>query len=449
MSRVIRRKTRTYKIEKLENVPLEGSVILQDNQLMTNTQNALTFPDVGGLVLTSEAMSGIKTNVDRLVDYLEGWALAGNITMGDIKQYVNTNENEYQLTCTAVVGTIYTFRIDKATLGSTFHSIQATRSENGVDFDDDLDVEFTDDNTITFDVEGHDVQSLRVVYHDVEENEVKFPLNTALNSISSYNTPAPEPIISETNPTEPQAPINVHADDEVLISIQCLGQGDESAYIYRIVQKQEGTGTFDWVFQRNSDGLMSPLRPTDMEEDTALAFPAAEGKAFVLVVDSRSYIGSKNRLFDFPVLLELPTTQNASVSLTYGQVRRATDDSIALYVGRYAPSLNTRFFTYNYLSVAQEIKVSRLVYQPPEGDPVTYTLRDADSSTIGPTGFNAILPEEVLTHADNVNLTAYFKVDRVTEERAVPLVANGITVLTYGDFRSSDQENTETKVTQK
>ena len=175
---------RRYKLTSLKNVPLEGTVRLADNQLKTSGDNNLTFPDEGGKVLTSLTMQPIATNMSHLVDYLENWALAGNITMGDIKQYVNGIEEDFKFTLLEHTITGYRYQIDHVRAGYTFYAVRQGDTDAAMQYE----LGEEGDNTI-FISTATVPENLRIVYVDGGNNEVVIPLSTEVGSWSIYRLP--------------------------------------------------------------------------------------------------------------------------------------------------------------------------------------------------------------------------------------------------------------------
>lgn len=83
----------TYKITSLANVPFAGSCKLVDDSLKTNSNQTITFPSNGGTLATSEDLNVLNTKMNNLLDYLEHWIDAGNLSMADIKTAVNGAES--------------------------------------------------------------------------------------------------------------------------------------------------------------------------------------------------------------------------------------------------------------------------------------------------------------------------------------------------------------------
>ena len=112
----------TYKINSLSNVPFAGTCKLSDDSLKTSSNETITFPSSGGTLATTDDIDGLSstyltqtdasttyltqtnasttyttqttfnalnTKMDNLLDYLESWANAGNLSMSDIKASVN------------------------------------------------------------------------------------------------------------------------------------------------------------------------------------------------------------------------------------------------------------------------------------------------------------------------------------------------------------------------
>ena len=119
----------TYKINSLSNVPFAGTCRLVDDSLKTNSNQTITFPSSGGTLATTDDIDGLSstyltqtdasttyltqtsasstyatqssltttngnvstltTKMNNLLDYLESWANAGNLSMSDIKSAVN------------------------------------------------------------------------------------------------------------------------------------------------------------------------------------------------------------------------------------------------------------------------------------------------------------------------------------------------------------------------
>ena len=182
------RRSHNYRITSLQNVPLEGSVKLNQDTLKSSTDKNIIFPTDGGRLLTDADLANLNMGnpivVNRLVSYLESWALAGNITMHDIRQYVNDNAHHYQFTCVAIDGLVYTYHIDKVDSGAAFQSIRALNTESQAI--ENLRVTINDDNTISFNLTGYELNSLEIVYADAAEVEVIIPLNTELNSVTIH-----------------------------------------------------------------------------------------------------------------------------------------------------------------------------------------------------------------------------------------------------------------------
>ena len=119
----------TYKITSLQNVPFAGSCKLVDDKLKSNSGEDITFPSSGGTLATAADItalgdtyltqtdasstyltqtdasstyatqtalsttdgnvSTLTTKFNNLLDYLEAWINAGNLSMSDIKEAVN------------------------------------------------------------------------------------------------------------------------------------------------------------------------------------------------------------------------------------------------------------------------------------------------------------------------------------------------------------------------
>ena len=92
----------TYKITTFQNVPFAGSCKLVDDKLTTNSNAEINFPSSGGTLATSSDidalsntyatitnLSALETKFGNLLNYLEAWISAGNLSMADIKTAVN------------------------------------------------------------------------------------------------------------------------------------------------------------------------------------------------------------------------------------------------------------------------------------------------------------------------------------------------------------------------
>ena len=105
----------TYKITQFQNVPFAGSCKLVDNSLTTSTNNTITFPsenatlattaditnlsntyltqtDASTTYATQTSLGALNTKFNNLLDYLEAWVSAGNLSMTDIKEAVNGSD---------------------------------------------------------------------------------------------------------------------------------------------------------------------------------------------------------------------------------------------------------------------------------------------------------------------------------------------------------------------
>ena len=112
----------TYKITTFQNVPFAGSCKLTEDKLQSNGGNDIVFPSGGGTLATAAditalgetyltqtdasstyltqtnasstyatqtTVSTLQTKFNNLLDYLETWINAGNLSMADIKTAVN------------------------------------------------------------------------------------------------------------------------------------------------------------------------------------------------------------------------------------------------------------------------------------------------------------------------------------------------------------------------